>query len=100
MKNETIFLILYTIFILIAREPMENFGRKIGEFLKEKFSTEKQLKPCPFCGYEGRLVKNCISTYFVECPNEKCKVRLTTLPQDTAKEAIKAWNKRYWEAKK
>ena len=58
MKNETIFLILYTIFILIAREPIKNFGRKIGRFFKNKFSRNKNKRRknmyCRDCLYKER----------------------------------------------
>ena len=65
-----------------------------------------ELKPCPFCGGEARLVdrrKQCVVSpgvyevpWMVECSNRRTcpALMLTTWPYATEEEAIEAWNTR------
>lgn len=54
-----------------------------------------ELKPCPFCGGEARLLPHIFyglkNTYGVEC--SKCGV-MTMQFYDTERDAEKAWNRR------
>lgn len=69
----------------------------------------EELKLCPFCGGEAKIVKtrhiNSGETnpqYFVECMNDSCFVTFGMITGDleeiglfdSALEAIEAWNKR------
>jgi hypothetical protein len=47
-----------------------------------------ELKPCPFCGGEARLIGH--SPYSITC----CKCRATTVICDTPEKAINEWNRR------
>lgn len=47
-----------------------------------------ELKPCPFCGGEARLIGH--SPYSITC----CKCRATTVICDTPEKAINEWNNR------
>lgn len=52
----------------------------------------EQLKPCPFCGGEGVLVKDRTYTYWIRC--RKCGVRQPYTKYNAPYEAIEAWNRR------
>lgn len=58
--------------------------------------TEKELKPCPFCGHKAVLMKDRVG-YYIQCDNGLCKVLPTTWYYDTELEAIGAWNRRAGE---
>ena len=49
---------------------------------------DNELKPCPFCGGEARLIGH--SPYSITC----CKCRATTVICNTPEKAIDAWNYR------
>lgn len=59
---------------------------------------DNNLKPCPFCGGEAKLVKRKFKvgfypsggTYYVHC--KKCLI--TTQPRTSAGPVIEAWNRR------
>jgi hypothetical protein len=53
------------------------------------------LKPCPFCGGEGSLVKHDdigILVYWVSCYESTCKENPQTSAYSTPEEAIAEWN--------
>lgn len=53
----------------------------------------KELKPCPFCGREGRIIF--VYGLFVPyCKNESCILYTLDVCYDTKKKAIEAWNRR------
>lgn len=67
----------------------------------------EELKPCPFCGCNGKIqewtewtkinavVRKPTTKYFVGCGSEKrCKITPETPNCDTKDEAIKIWNHR------
>jgi Lar family restriction alleviation protein len=60
--------------------------------------NKEELKPCPFCGKEGLLIRECnipgeewvqyyVMCDFVKCGTYQCKYF-------TREDAIKGWNKR------
>ena len=55
-----------------------------------------ELKPCPFCGGEAKLMLDkCSGVYFIGCSNDKCLgFGAIGWSYETAEEAIKAWNTR------
>lgn len=57
-----------------------------------------ELKVCPFCGSEAAMYKYnsdvCGEQFYVECMNEECEVRPSTLLMDTQTQASYAWNVR------
>jgi len=63
-----------------------------------------ELKPCPFCGVEGRLIKGKtaygLQTFRVSCSNHKCAVSAHTVDFTSKKAAIAAWNERVTMAQK
>ena len=52
-----------------------------------------ELKPCPFCGEEPKVIED-ISVSWVVCDNSDCVVYARTLLKKTREEAIEAWNTR------
>ena len=57
----------------------------------------KKLKPCPFCGGEGKIGEDLIAVserYWVSCYNRHCKVNPQAKPYKNKRDAIKAWNRR------
>ena len=52
-----------------------------------------KLKPCPFCGEEGKRIEICGLKY-VQCNNIFCLIRPRTLYCTRYAEAVKAWNRR------
>ena len=71
-----------------------------------KNTRRHKLKPCPFCGEHGRLVRNEFAgrtSYFAACSSLKCfccvgeSWDLDACPDhqfETETDAAKAWNKR------
>lgn len=56
-----------------------------------------ELKPCPFCGSEARIVTNYVGSVYIRCTNiYKCGVRQEGW--DMEEDAIEAWNRRAGEA--
>ena len=52
-----------------------------------------ELKPCPFCGRDGRIIR--VYGYFVPyCTNESCILYKIDVCYDTKEKAIEAWNRR------
>ena len=49
-----------------------------------------ELKPCPFCGGEAKMIKIGGATYFIQC--NEC--HSTSGAFSTSEEAVEAWNKR------
>ena len=60
--------------------------------------AEKELKPCPFCGYEFPTITyhKIVNTYYVACPHCQSVFRLDcTAGHDSDKnKTIEAWNRR------
>lgn len=57
---------------------------------------ESDLKPCPFCGGEGRVIRipgNFPKNYVVVCWNEGCEASLGNYSA-TKEEAADEWNRR------
>lgn len=56
--------------------------------------NKKKLKPCPFCGAEGKklLVLQDDGEYYVQCDNYGCGALGPY--KDLPTEAVEAWNKR------
>lgn len=55
-----------------------------------------ELKPCPFCGGKGEILKshNCEERpYLVICSNDECKASVGIF-SNTKEEAIETWNRR------
>ena len=54
-----------------------------------------ELKPCPFCGGEAKLIK-CGKEWYVECNSHMftCYPKPWTGYIDTAEYAIEIWNRR------
>lgn len=52
-----------------------------------------ELKPCPFCGGEAKIVKSPENEYIAICRNKQCNASVGFFP-NTRKEAIEAWNRR------
>lgn len=53
-----------------------------------------ELKPCPFCGGEARLVEPMgLMSWCVDCPNPSCQV-MGRMSGDKDK-AVAAWNRRH-----
>jgi len=63
-----------------------------------------ELKPCPFCGVEGRLLEDKtaigLQAFRVSCSNHKCAVSAYTVNFTSKKAAIAAWNERVTDAQK
>jgi Lar family restriction alleviation protein len=55
--------------------------------------TEQELKPCPFCGSDGKygMVSG---KHYAACINQNCNVVVNTPYKDSMTEAIAAWNQR------
>ena len=51
---------------------------------------EPELKPCPFCGKEARMVQNGYEHHHVQCVGCACH----TMSYETSEEAIRTWNRR------
>ena len=57
----------------------------------------EELKPCPFCGSEARIVTNNAGSVRIKCTNiYKCGARQEWWGME--EDAIKAWNRRAGEA--
>lgn len=57
-----------------------------------EFENEKELKPCPFCGNNARLLSG-TECYEVICSNPDCAAIIArSFP--SREEAITAWNRR------
>lgn len=68
----------------------------------------ENIKPCPFCGSEAKIVKTCdyegyIERWEISCTNERCRASIAgegseNLPTEISKEdkesLITAWNNR------
>lgn len=63
--------------------------------------SNKELKPCPFCGGAARLreyrtfdglISGITTRYYVKC--EACRIEVPTLGYESDSEAVKAWNRR------
>ena len=73
----------------------------------KKVISKDELKPCPFCGSDAKIVKNLDGSYrvgcsgkvkmpggfFQLCPGNRAKQNLTMAYQDPALAAM-AWNTR------
>lgn len=63
-----------------------------------------ELKPCPFCGGEVRMIEfpespTLRAQYQVACRNEKCRIQPLTFWTDTPEWAAYFWNTRKGESK-
>ena len=57
-----------------------------------------ELKRCPFCGGEAKLLKIKITDeFYVRCTNGKCAVTPKTWIYKNKIKAIAAWNNRVYE---
>lgn len=52
--------------------------------------TEKELKPCPFCGGKASYIESGKGAYWIKC--YRCRVE--TEAYDCKEEALKVWNRR------
>ena len=54
-----------------------------------------KLKPCPFCGWEAKLIKDYATV--VVCSNPKCFISMESQHKQlqTTKMAVTAWNTRH-----
>ncbi|MHA2066226.1 MAG: Lar family restriction alleviation protein [Candidatus Thorarchaeota archaeon] len=60
-------------------------------------SKEPKLKPCPFCGSEGRIHRVLsfgTNAYYPRCRTEDCVGNNGWVSFETKAEAVKAWNRR------
>jgi Lar family restriction alleviation protein len=63
-----------------------------------------ELKPCPFCGGEAKIVDNGEAStnkyYFVDvlCKDMSCRGYSSCLEYKTKQQAIEAWNRRAEDA--
>jgi len=67
---------------------------------------EARLKPCPFCGGEGRLTNTWTASYSVQCEQEDCQAEVHGLAATaaasrdyadhdySARSAARRWNRR------
>jgi hypothetical protein len=67
---------------------------------------EARLKPCPFCGGEGRLTNTWTASYSVQCEQEDCEAEIHGLAAEdsdsmayadhdySARSAASRWNRR------
>lgn len=53
----------------------------------------EQLEPCPYCGQKAEAGKLYWS-YYVRCPNPRCRLHTKTITYKTEKEAHEKWNRR------
>lgn len=64
----------------------------------QQLQKMQQLKPCPFCGADGKLVNipdcNGSLNWAVICGDIRCKVCPCTSYHETEQEAVDAWNTR------
>lgn len=56
----------------------------------------KELKPCPFCGWDAIVLQNDEGYYYVGCKNAECRgyVFYSYVYYSTQERAIEAWNTR------
>jgi Lar family restriction alleviation protein len=54
---------------------------------------KEELKPCPFCGTEARLISG-TEDHYVVCRNNDCAAALVARSFSSEEEAIAAWNRR------
>ena len=61
------------------------------------YKKERKLLPCPFCGGEAKIVKNCYGQTSVKCLNDFCNAVVWGDSKDIDREyaAVKAWNRRF-----
>lgn len=61
------------------------------------YKKEQKLLPCPFCGGEAKLAKNCYGQMSVQCKNDCCNAVVWGDSKDIDRDnaAIKAWNRRF-----
>lgn len=66
----------------------------------------EELKPCPFCGGEAKLLKDELGNtadmygaewWYVACSNLDCGIYAKTADRPTPQEAAKLWNRRAGE---
>lgn len=59
--------------------------------------NERKLLPCPFCGSEAMLVKNCYGQMSVKCLSDLCNAVVWGDSKDIDRDnaAVKAWNRRF-----
>lgn len=83
--------------------------RSIGEYLQNQEEAKKvvELKPCPFCGGEAKLISKkdscghglCVDEYFVKCTVCESTGKSASDYRKTAAECktevVDAWNRRY-----
>ena len=61
----------------------------------KKSSVEgRVIKPCPFCGGDGKVVRFPNMAYEAGCFNNDCEIKPGTYSVETKKEAIDMWNER------
>jgi hypothetical protein len=81
--------------IFVSEEAKKLFWESLENARLADEEEENKIKPCPFCGGEGRVTDGGHSgrNFYIHCRNEHC-IAYGGITKAFREEAIAIWNKR------
>jgi Lar family restriction alleviation protein len=73
--------------------PLNKYAGDACRFKWLDLEYKAELKLCPFCGTEARLISG-TEDHYVVCRNDDCAAALVARSFSSEEEAIDAWNRR------